>query len=121
MKKIIILCALCFFAASLVFAQSPAATVAIKGVIIDNQCASTQKPENLAEFVKTHTKECALQAPCAASGYSIFSHGKLMKFDKESNAKIVDFLKKPTNKLQVVAVVKKEGDVVSLVSIENQK
>lgn len=94
-------------------------TMILKGDIIDNMCAGSQKAEQLAEFVKTHTKTCALS--CVASGYSIFADGKLQKFDMESNAKIEEFLKKEDSKLQVSVVVKKVGDVLSLVSIENQK
>lgn len=96
-------------------------TMTLKGDIIDNLCAGMQTPEKLAEFVKTHTKECALRPSYVASGYSIFSDGKLQKFDLESNAKIEGFLKKADSKLQVSVVVKKVGDVLSLVSIENQK
>ncbi|MCX5701607.1 MAG: hypothetical protein NTW64_01335 [Candidatus Omnitrophica bacterium] len=94
-------------------------TMILKGDIIDNMCAGSQKAEQLAEFVKTHNKTCALS--CVASGYSIFADGKLQKFDMESNAKIEEFLKKQDSKLQVSVVVKKVGDVLSLVSIENQK
>jgi len=97
------------------------ATETIKGTIIDNMCAGSQKPEMLSEFVKTHTKECATQPTCAASGYSIYADGKLMKFDEASNQKISDFLKTPTNKLEVVAEVKKAGEELSLVSIKNQE
>ena len=97
-------------------------TITIKGDIIDNMCAGSQKAEALAAFVKTHTKECALKPQCMASGYAIFSDGMLLKFDAASNTKIADFLKKPDSKLQVVAVVKKEPlNALSLVSIENQK
>ncbi len=108
-------------ASTLAFAQEATTSVTIKGVIIDNMCAGSQKPENLEAFVRTHTKECALLPSCVASGYSIFSEGKLMKFDSKSNTKIEEFLKNPDSKLQVVAVVNKFGDLLSLVSIENQK
>lgn len=96
-------------------------TVNLKGDIIDNMCAGMQKPEGLAAFVKTHTKQCALMPQCAASGYSIFSDGKLSKFDKASNAKIEEFLKKADSKLQVAIIATKVGDELSLVTIENQK
>lgn len=121
MKKAILLGIVCAFVSTLAFAQAPAANMAIKGTIIDNQCASAQKPEALAEFVKTHTKECAIKPACEASGYSIFENGKLMKFDKESNLKIAAFLKKSESTLNVMVVAKKNGDMLSLVSIENQK
>ena len=105
---------------------SPAAAVApesvtIEGDIIDNMCADSQKPEALAAFVSTHTKQCALMPDCEASGYSIYSDGALTKFDAESSAKVAEFLKKEDSKLQVVVVASKTGDELSLVSIENQK
>ena len=97
-------------------------TLTLTGDIIDNMCAGGQKAENLAAFIKTHTKECALMDQCAASGYSIYTNGALMKFDMASSMKVAEFLKKPESKLQVVAVVKKEPlNELSLVSIENQK
>ncbi len=102
-------------------AATPADTMVLKGDIIDNMCACSQKPEMLLEFIKTHTKQCALQPACVGSGYTIFADGKLYAFDKASNAKIEEFLKKADSKLQVVAAAKKAGDELVLVSIENQK
>jgi len=121
MKRIIVLLMMFCFAVSSGLAQQAAANVQIKGVIIDNLCAGSQKPEKLAEFVKTHTKECALQPQCVASGYSIFSDGKLMKFDKISNLDIEAFLRLPLSKLQVVVECAQIGDLLRLVYIANQK
>jgi hypothetical protein len=144
MKKAVLLSTMFFLVAAFAFAQTtseatkaaattptptpPTTTTAtatgiittLKGDIIDNMCAGAQKPEQLSEFVKTHTKQCALQPQCEASGYSIFSEGKLMKFDKASNPKIAEFLKKPESKLQVMVMTKKAGEELSLVSIANQ-
>ena len=140
MKKIFFLALIGCFIASLAYAQQttttattekptataekPGVTVSttetINGVLIDNLCADAQKPENLAAFVKTHTKSCTLMPRCVASGYSIYADGKLMKFDKESNAKIEEFLKKNESKLDVVIVVKKIEGKLNLVTIENQ-
>lgn len=129
MKKTAILLSLLLVTVPLAFAQpapiaaatTPAVeTVKLTGYIIDNNCAGTQKPEQLAEFVKTHTKECTLMPACVASGYSIYADGKLSKFDKDSSAKIAEFLKKPESKLNVVVEAKKAGEELSLVSINNQ-
>ncbi len=100
--------------------SSEEGVVTLRGDIIDNMCANASK-DNLAEFVKTHTKECALMTHCVASGFSIYADGKLHKFDVESNKKIEEFLNKSASKLQVVITAKKSGDEYSLVSIENQK
>lgn len=123
MKKVFLMGLAFCFIASLAFAQEaqPSAAVTLKGDIIDNMCAGAQKEENLAEFVKTHSKQCAIKPDCEAAGYSIFADGKLAKFDKESNAKIAEFLKKEDSKLQVEVVTKKNGEELSVVSIQNQK
>jgi hypothetical protein len=118
MKKAISFLLALVFVASLAFAQE-AAVMTIKGTIIDNQCAGAQNAAQLGEFIKTHTKECALA--CAPSGYSIVADGALTKFDKGSNAKIEEFLKNADSKLQVVIEAKKTGEELSLVSIKNQE
>lgn len=102
-------------------AAKPAADLSvIKGTIIDNRCADANK-DNLDSFVQTHPKSCTLMPQCVASGYSIYVGGKLLKFDKASNAKIEKFLEKKTSKLAVEVSVKKAGEELSLVSIKNQK
>ena len=93
--------------------------VVLKGDIIDNMCAGANKG-TLAEFVKTHTKECALKPGCLDSGYSIFADGKLYAFDKDSSAKVAEFLKQADSKLQVTITAKQVGDELNLVSIKNQ-
>ncbi len=94
-------------------------TMTIKGYIIDNKCASANNKDTLGEFVKTHAKQCAIT--CMDSGYSIYTDGKLLAFDKDSNAKVVEFLKNADSKLQVTVTAKQVGDDLSLVSIENQQ
>lgn len=120
MKKLLFaLIALCVVT-SFAFAQVAASTattsdqaVAIKGVIIDNMCAESHK-DGLAEFVKTHPKSCVFMPDCAASEFSIYVDGKLTKFDKESNPKIEEFLKKEGSSLEVNVTVKKVVDEMGL-------
>lgn len=132
MKKFVLIAMAICFVTSLAFAQETASTetpvftpvateIMLKGDIIDNLCAGTQNPEELANFIRTHTKQCALMPACVASGYSIFADGKLYKFDKESNAKIEEFLKQEDSKLQAVVTAKQVGEELSLATIENQK
>lgn len=134
MKRLALIAIMLCVATSLAFAAEQAATtttsaapavtaaetVTITGDIIDNMCAGANAAD-LSNFVKTHTKQCALMPDCAASGYAIVVDGKLTKFDKDSNAKVAEFLKKEDSKLQVVVTAKKVGDELSLVSIDNQK
>jgi hypothetical protein len=94
--------------------------ITLRGTVIDNMCADGSK-DNLAEFIKTHTKQCALMEHCVASGFSIFADGELHKFDVASNKKIAEFLRKSDSKLKVVVKAENSGKELSLVSIENQK
>lgn len=119
-KAFLTIAALCFVS-SVAFAQEAVSeTVSIKGDIIDNMCLDGHKTEDIGEFIKTHTKQCAISPECEAAGYSIYSDGVVNKFDQDSSAKIVEFLKKEDSKLQVVVSAQKSGEVLSLVSIENQ-
>jgi hypothetical protein len=113
----------CFVAAFAMAAEDMPAgeMITVTGTIIDNMCA-TANANNISEFVKTHTKTCALAPDCVASGYSILSSGvdaKLTRFDSGSNAKVAEFLQKPESALNIVAVVKQNGEEFTLVSIEN--
>lgn len=109
---------LAIFLVSLVV--SAGETMTLKGDVIDNMCANGHKDE-LAEFVKNHTKACALMPSCAASGFSLFAEGQLHRFDISSSAMVEEFLKKENSKLQVVVTVKKNGEELSLLSISNQE
>lgn len=123
MKKLALLGIVFSFITAIAFAQAPtpvAEVETLKGDIIDNMCAGAQKPEALAEFVKTHTKQCALSPDCQAAGYSVLADGKLIKLDKESTVKVVEFLTKEDSKLQVVVTGKKTGEELNVASIENQ-
>jgi len=86
---------------------------------VDNHCADAHK-SSMEQFIKSHTKECALMPDCAASGYSLYHYGALLRFDKESSKKVEQFLRKKGNRLDVVVVVKKAGEKYSLVSIKNK-
>ena len=118
MKQFILLvAALVFLSGGAIAANAKGPeTMTIKGTIVDNQCANAHK-DTESEFIKTHTKECALA--CAKSGYSIFANGSLVAFDSPSSKRIEAFLKKKDSKLTVAVVVKKAGDKYSLVSIKN--
>ena len=115
---ITILCAM-FLVLSFGAAIYAQENVTLKGTIIDNKCAQANKSD-LANFIKTHTKECALMPDCAASGYAIYTDDKLfMKFDQDSSVKVAEFLKKTDSTLKVVVVANQVGGELSLVSIEN--
>jgi hypothetical protein len=71
------------------------------GTIIDNTCATANK-DKLGDFVKTHTKDCAMMPGCASSGYSLYTEdGKLIAFTGKSNLKVKSYLKDSNTKLTV--------------------
>jgi hypothetical protein len=92
--------------------------IVLKGDIIDTWCTESHKGD-LLNYVKKHTKYCSIA--CEKGGYSILADGVLYMFDTDSNVKIVDFLKKPEGKQQVVITAKRIGDKLSLITIESQK
>ncbi len=120
MRKIAFLALAVCFAASWVLAQEAAPvamTVTLTGEIIDNMCAEANK-DNLEEFMKTHTKDCALM--CASSGYLLVSEGKMYTLDEMSNKKVEEFLKLPESKLEVEVTALETGDKLNIISIKNQ-
>jgi hypothetical protein len=46
------------------------------------------------EKAEGHSKDCALDDHCAASGYGIFSGGKYYKFDEKGSATAKDLIEK---------------------------
>lgn len=119
MKKIVFLAAALCLLACYAYGQETD-TVTLKGTIIDNTCLNANK-EDIAGFIKTHPKSCALKPDCVASGYSIFADGKAYRFDTASSAKVEEFLKKDDSTLEVTVTAKKVGEELSLLAIQNQQ
>src|ERR1035437_1154230 len=131
MKKFIFTAMALVFVASMAFAVENAAKISkaaavkpveMEGIIIDNLCATGNKAK-LPEFIKTHTKSCALMPNCAKSGYSLYMpDGSLNPFDKASNVRIEKFLKKKASNLEVSVSVKEQlSGELKLVTIKNSK
>ena len=109
---------LMFVMSTLVSAETTADVMTHKGVLIDNTCAADKTEDKLADFVKNHSKDCVMK--CKDSGFSLYSDGKLYKFDEESNAEIIEFLEMEDSTLDVVVeVTHGDNDMLSLVSIKN--
>lgn len=116
--------AVCILSCGLVFAVTqdytvPAGAVTLKGTLIDNLCADGHKAD-IGTFIKKHTKECALMPNCAASGYSLYANGKMMKLDADSNGMAKEFLKDSDSKMDVEVEAVDTANGLSLVSIKNQ-
>jgi len=118
MKKTVLVIALFFLIANLALAaqMSVPKTITVKGIIIDNMCAIENK-NNLSNFIETHDKDCALMSHCAASGFSLYRDGRLMEFDKESNSRILKFIKTTDSSMNVEVTVKRSGKKWNLLRI----
>lgn len=68
-------------------AEPKAKATMLHGYIVDQMCAKNMaKKSNPMTLAAKHTKECALEEACAASGYGIFyGEGKWIKFDEKGD------------------------------------
>ena len=93
--------------------------VTLTGTVIDNACAG-QHQRDLSQFIKTHTKECALMPNCVKSGYSLYTaDGRVTAFAVSSNPMVAEFLKKKDSRLTVQVTGKRFGKLLILHSIKN--
>lgn len=70
-------------------------TTAMHGYLVDAMCAKgIAKKTNVMERAAAHTRSCALEENCAASGYGVFSEGKWYKFDAKGDKEARIFLEK---------------------------
>jgi len=119
MKKVLLAGLLVLFLSSLAFAQMDD-RIPMTGTIVDRASMDKNK-DNLAAFLTTYTKDDALTPEAMKSGYGIWLQDSFMRFDKASNAMIEDFFKKPDSTVQVIVqVFIEEGNVLSIVSIQNK-
>jgi hypothetical protein len=78
----------------------------LTGYVVDAMCAKGMaKSDNPMEKAAKHTKGCALEEGCAASGFGVFSDGKYTKFDDAGDAMAKDLIiKSKTEKGMMVEV-----------------
>jgi hypothetical protein len=94
MNKLISLGVLLLFVGFFLQAQEKTTTT-IKGYVVDQNCAKRMATKaDVMERAAKHTRECALDDACAASGYGIFSEGKYYKFDEHGNKLAKELLEK---------------------------
>lgn len=92
MNKLIALGTVLLFAALTLQAQEKT-TSTVKGYVVDQMCAKKMATKkDVMEKAAAHSKDCALDDACAASGYGIFSDGKYYKFDEKGSAKAKELI-----------------------------
>lgn len=120
MKKLLLACLFFCLVSPFALAQVENDEFSFNGMIIDVQNAIKNK-DRLADFINEYTKEEALTPQAIESGYGIFMEDSYMKFDAESNAKIVEFLNNPDSTLEVTIMASVgQNDILTLISIMNQ-
>lgn len=104
-------------------ADAPAgpATVTLKGYVVDQMCSKSMlKKDNPMLKAASHTKECALEDACAASGYGLFSEGKWYVFDEAGSAQARAAIEKGKREKGLAFEVsgKVDGNKLAVVSIK---
>jgi hypothetical protein len=96
----------------------------LQGYVVDQMCAKTMAgKENTMKKAAAHTKACALEEECAASGYGVFSEGKWYKFDEEGAEKAFSLIENTENEKGIMVEVtgKMKDDEFVVASIKEYK
>ncbi len=101
--------------------QGSATQTTMNGYLIDAMCekkmASKDKP---MEKAAAHTKDCAMNDACAASGFGVLSDGKYYKFDEDGSAKAKQLLDQSSREdnlyVQVTGTVQDSTMTVATIS-----
>ncbi len=68
--------------------QGSATQTTMNGYLVDVMCGSKMATKDKPmEKAAAHTKDCALNDACAASGFGVLSDGKYYKFDADGSEK----------------------------------
>jgi hypothetical protein len=106
MKHVALFCTAAMFFAVTALAQdakmekkappkAEAKAMTLKGYVVDAMCAKGMAgKDNTMEKAAKHTKNCALEEECAASGFGIFSDGKWYKFDDAGDKQAKEMIEK---------------------------
>lgn len=96
------------------------------GYVVDKMCAVgmvKKGPKIAMEKAMKHTKACALEDDCAASGFGLVMDGKFFKFDEKGDKLAAEYLDKTTKKRDLLVDVKGtlKGEVIDVASIADAK
>jgi len=96
------------------------------GYLVDKACATKMEKlgmKKAMEKAKNHTKDCALQDACKASGYGIMSHGKFIKFDEQGDKLAAEYLDKTKKEKDIWVDVRgsMDGGMMKVESIKDVK
>lgn len=89
----------------------------MSGYLIDKMCGSKMAKldmDKASERAMKHTKECALEDACKATGYGILMKGKYFKFDEKGDKMAEEYLTKTTKTSNILVDVACTMDGMSL-------
>ena len=96
------------------------------GYLVDKMCGSRYVKGDAtaaAEKGAKHSKACALDEDCAATGFGIIMDGKYWKFDEAGDKMAADYLNKTEKKSNILVEVSgsKDGDMLKVKSVADAK
>jgi hypothetical protein len=96
------------------------------GYLLDVACGTKMSKldeDKAMEKAKGHTKDCATQEACKASGYGLMIKGKLIKLDEHGNKLASEYFDKTKKEKDFWVEVKgtMDGDVIKVESISDVK
>jgi hypothetical protein len=96
----------------------------LSGYVVDAMCAQgmLKKSDPMAKAA-AHTKSCALEDDCAASGFGVFSDGKYYKFDEKGDTMAKDLIEKTSTEKGIMVDVtgSMKGDRLVVASVTEHK
>jgi len=98
-----------------------------KGYLADKMCGTgftkTGDAKTAAAKAKKHTKDCALEENCKASGYGLIIGGKFHKFNDAGDKLALEYLNKTKKESNLVVQVKgtMDGDMIDVASLKDSK
>jgi hypothetical protein len=132
-NKIVIFALALFFASVSLMAQGSkmepksSSDKSFTGYVADKMCATGWvKSGDVAKITAKamkHSKGCALEDDCQASGYGLVIDGKFYKFDEKGDKIAADFFQKSKKKSDFLVDVQgsMQGDVINVASIADAK
>jgi hypothetical protein len=106
--------------------ETKAAAPSWTGYLVDKMCGARYVKGDAtaaAEKGMKHSKACALDEDCAASGFGIIMDGKYIKFDEAGDKIAADYLNKSDKKSNFLVEVSgsKDGDMLKVKSLADAK
>ncbi|MFA6540109.1 MAG: hypothetical protein WCT99_00760 [Bacteroidota bacterium] len=98
----------------------------MKGYLVDKMCGSMmakKSSEKAMAAAAKHTRVCATEEGCAASGYGIMMNGKWTAFDDAGNKKAAEYLKhlKAADHIYIGVTGKVAGGKLAVTSLQEAK